>query len=122
MQWYPIVGEWKRTGQQKTPWRTWSVNRLRQGSRQDTITGFFRIEHRHLAMVAAKPDGRPDATAFATASLSLSAERELAGLLRGAIGINPAAEHPTIDLWGAGIRKLGSLTVTNEAIFNRVFA
>lgn len=119
MQLYSIFGEWKRSAQPKNPWRTWTVKKL--GKPKDSITGFFKIENRKVSMVAAGRDGKPQDKPFAVGQVTASSARDLASLAMGPIGINSEAQHPTIDLWGAGIRKLGTLTVTNDAIFDKLF-
>lgn len=117
MQQYAITGNWEREGKGKR-WLEWSEGET------DAITGWFEVKGRRIRMFSSDSAGRPDAR---MASGTVDQPKLLRSLNDGEWGSNPAVmgaagEGSLVDLWGDGINKLASLVVTNERLYNSVFA
>lgn len=115
MQQYAIPGDWERESQR---WLEWSDGET------DAITGWFEVKGRRIRMFSSDAAGRPGAR---LASGRVDQPKLLRSLDDGLWGSNPAVMDATstspavVDVWGDGINKLASLTVTNEQLYNTIF-
>ncbi len=117
MQQYAISGDWEREGSSKR-WLEWSEGET------DEITGWFEVKGRRIRMFSSDAAGRPDAR---IASGRVEQLKLLRSLDDGFWGTNPTligasdASPDVVDVWGNGINKLATLTVTNEQLYNSLF-
>ena len=110
MQFYSVSGEWERQrpDHRRIPW---------QDSSDDAVTGWFKLKGRTLSMYSTLASGEP-AVRFASGTLHRKVDFDRIG--SGSWGTNPG-EAPVVDLWGNGIAKLASLSVTNPTVYDQLF-
>ena len=110
MQYYSVTGEWARQEGNRR-WIPW------QDDSRDGLTGWFKSKGRHLSMVSAGRNGAPD-VCFAKGELGRTPAFNLTW--DGSWGTNPGLT-PVVDVWGVGIAKLATLTVTNQQVYDQLF-
>jgi len=110
MQYYSVSGGWEHQ-RQDDRWMPW------HDGEHDRLTGWFKLKGRRLSMYSSLASGKP-AVRFASGKLQRVADFEQAR--EGSWGTNPGLQ-PVVDLWGNGIAKLASLTVTNPSVYHELF-
>lgn len=110
MQLYAINGTWERSGV-SSEWMEWSHGV------SDEITGWFKVKGHRIRMYSSDNFGKPDQQ-FARGQLTQ--KKAFNAVELGPWGSNPGPEA-VIDVWGAGIQKMASLTVNNYALYNHLF-